>query len=158
MPNLGLSKGPVPSNFPLNPIFKKDRLSPSGFLTVFLGVLLVICSARLAPAQTAGTITGTIVDQSGAVIPDATVTLTNSGTGVVARTLKTSAAGTYVAEAFPVGTYQISLKANGFQRAVPAGIGLNEADRLGGHLAMKVAEVSSPVAVNEAATINHTHR
>src|SRR3989449_8376830 len=118
MPNPGLSKGPVLSNFLLNPLFKKDRLSPSGFMTLLLGVLLIICSARPAPAQTAGTITGTVVDQSGAVIPEATVTITNSGTGVVARTLKTSAAGTYVAEALPVGTYQISVEVTGFQRAV----------------------------------------
>ena len=156
MPNLGLSKGPVPSNFPLNPIFKKDRLSPSGFLTLFLGVLLAVCSARLAPAQTAGTITGTIVDQSGAVIPDATVTLTNSGTGVVARTLKTSAAGTYVAEALPVGTYQISVEVTGFQRAVRAGIALNVADRLAVDFAMKIGEVSQTVEVKEAAPIIQT--
>src|SRR2546427_3570317 len=142
MANLGLSKGPFPSNFLLNPIFKKDRLSPSGFLTLFLGVLLAVCSARLAPAQTAGTITGTIVDQSGAVIPDATVTITNSGTGVVARTLKTSAAGTYVAEALPVGTYQIPVEATGFQRAGIGGNGLNPADCLADLYRLKIGGVT----------------
>src|SRR3989442_2012549 len=121
MANLGLSKGPFPSNFLLNPIFKKDRLSPSGFLTLCFGVLLIICSSRPAPAQTAGTITGTIVDQSGAVIPDATVTITNSGTGVVARTLKTTAAGTHVGEGLPVRTSQVSIEGTRFPRAGLAG-------------------------------------
>src|SRR5437867_3230615 len=66
--------------------------------------LIVLSLARAAHAQTAGTITGTITDETGAVVPGAMIGITNAGTGTLARTVRTNSAGVYVAEALPVGT------------------------------------------------------
>ncbi len=101
------------------------------FLTVLAAGLMAVCSCRLAQAQTAGTITGTVTDESGALVPNATVTITNVGTGVVARTITTGSTGIYVAEALPVGLYQVSVSASGFQPITSSNITLNVADRLG---------------------------
>jgi hypothetical protein len=91
------------------------------------------------------------MDQTGAVVPNATVTITNTGTGVVARTLQTGPAGIYVAEALPVGTYQVAVEASGFQRAVRPGIVLNVADRLGIDFTLQVGATTQIVEVTGAA-------
>ncbi len=119
-------------------------------LPVFVVVLMAVCSYRLAQAQTAGTITGTVTDESGAVVPGATITITNEGTGTVARTVQSNDSGTYVAEALPVGTYQVAVQASGFARAVRSGIVLNVADRLAINFALKVGAVTQSVDVTAA--------
>src|SRR2546427_740863 len=86
---------------------------------VFVVALLAVCASSRTQAQTAGTITGTVTDPTGAVVPSAKVTITNTGTGTVARTLQTNGSGAYVAEALPVGAYEVAIEASGFQRAVP---------------------------------------
>lgn len=115
---------------------------------------LILFRGPLAEAQTAGTIAGTVTDESGAVVPNATVTITNTLTGVVARTVRTNTSGVYDAEALPVGTYQVVVETGGFQRSIRSGIILNVADRLGVDFVLKVGAVTESVEVKaEAAAV-----
>jgi Carboxypeptidase regulatory-like domain len=56
-----------------------------------------------------GTITGTVTDQAGAVVPGATVEARNSATGVIFRGVSTNA-GNYAIPDLPVGTYVVTVK------------------------------------------------
>jgi len=78
--------------------------------------LLVIATGALLP-QTGGQITGEVIDQSGATIPDATGKVTNSATKV-ARTTTTTSVGLYSFPALNPGFYQFKITVAGFQTAV----------------------------------------
>ena len=79
---------------------------------------LVAGVARIASAQTAtGTISGTVTDESGAVAPSATVTVTNKATGL-ARSLTTNAEGLFSAPALPAGEYEVRVEMQGFRTEV----------------------------------------
>jgi hypothetical protein len=83
----------------------------------FVVLTLVLCSAGLALAQTdTARVVGTITDPSGAVLSNATVTVTDVGTGRVLTT-KTSDSGEYVFNALPVGKYHVEVKQEGFKTA-----------------------------------------
>jgi len=112
-----------------------------------LGLVVLLACPAVVCGQTSGTITGTITDQSGAAIPGATVTITNVGTGVVARTVTTGSSGIYVAEALPVGSYQVSVSASGFQGGASTTITLNVADRLDVNFALEVGKTRQTVEV-----------
>src|SRR5262250_1253948 len=87
--------------------------------------LLVVVSAALAQSQLgAGSISGTISDSSGAVIPGATVTITNTGTGLV-RTLTTGDSGQFIAPALPVGEYAARVEKAGFATLEQKGLIVN---------------------------------
>src|SRR5215472_13002884 len=78
-------------------------------LVHFLCSCLVL--AGIASAQDiTGSITGTVKDNSGAVISGANVTLTNSDTNVVARKVTTDEGGSYLAPVLPVGRYNITVE------------------------------------------------
>src|SRR6266849_1770303 len=76
-----------------------------------------------ALAQTSGSITGEVKDQSGAVAPDAAVTATNSKTNV-ARSTTTNAAGIYSFPDLTPGTYEVKVAAAGFANIVKTNIEL----------------------------------
>lgn len=80
-------------------------------ITITLTFLLVSSSY----AQTfRGGISGTVTDQSGAVVPNAVIKATNSGTGVT-TTKSSSSAGDYIFQDLPLGSYTVSVSAPGFQ-------------------------------------------
>ena len=83
--------------------------------------LVVVCLAlftpRAAHAQASAGITGTITDPSGAVVPNAQVTVTNEGTSVSAHTVSGSA-GTYAFRGLNPGKYTVSVEAQGFKKGV----------------------------------------
>ncbi|HTS70730.1 MAG TPA: TonB-dependent receptor [Terriglobia bacterium] len=112
-----------------------------------LAVFAILLGIQLAYCQTAGTITGTVLDSSGSVVPGASVTITNVDKGVVARSITTGAGGIYVAEALPVGTYQVSVTAAGFQTTVSSNVMLNVADRLEVNFSLKVGTTKQTVEV-----------
>ncbi len=95
--------------------------------TIFALTLLVfvVCLPSLM-AQTAatGALQGTVTDASGAVIPNATVTLTNLGTGQE-RTSTTGGDGAYRFPLIPPGAYKLKFAANGFKGAEASGINVN---------------------------------
>jgi hypothetical protein len=82
----------------------------------FLLFLVTLFSFQLLSAQTAGTgaLTGTIKDPSGAVVPNATVTLTSLDTGA-SRTSTTGADGGYKFDLLPTGNYKVRIEAAGFK-------------------------------------------
>jgi hypothetical protein len=95
------------------------RGGTSGIFTARLFLIAItlaflVSSANLLFAQAVAGITGTIVDPTGAVVPGAHVTITNDSTGVVTRTVSSSA-GTYSATGLIPGHYTVSVTAAGFQ-------------------------------------------
>ncbi|HEX6124463.1 MAG TPA: TonB-dependent receptor [Pyrinomonadaceae bacterium] len=87
-------------------------------------VIFVAAVTGLAQSQALdGQIDGTVLDQSGASVPNATVTATNIGTGAT-RTVSTDQRGVYRIPLLPLGTYRISADASGFKRFVREGITL----------------------------------
>ena len=83
---------------------------------------ILLLHQRLATPQAgSGTIVGTVTDESGAAVSDASVTLTNTGTGFT-RAVTTNASGQYVAPAIPTGTYTIAAEKAGFRKLIREGI------------------------------------
>ena len=74
-------------------------------LVCLLAVLL--CCAGAWAQVTTGLIAATVKDTSGAVVPNATVTLTNTDTNVVVRTVKTGGGGEFTAPLLPIGHYSL---------------------------------------------------
>jgi hypothetical protein len=83
----------------------------------FLVLILVFCLAGLVLAQTdTGRLIGTITDSTGAVVPNATVAVTNTGTGRTV-TAQTSGSGEYTFNALSAGRYHVEVKLTGFKTA-----------------------------------------
>jgi hypothetical protein len=94
--------------------------------------LLLIClgSTSLTYAQeTTGTITGTVTDESGAVLPGVTVIVKHVPTGQTFERV-TSIEGFYTAPLLPVGAYEVTFTLTGFQPRVVRGITLSVNDRI----------------------------
>ena len=82
--------------------------------------------AFVAPTRaqtTTGTILGTMSDQSDAVLPGATVTITSRDTGI-SRTVVTAADGSFVVPALPPGSYQLTVSLDGFRPYERGGVTL----------------------------------
>jgi hypothetical protein len=86
-------------------------------------VLAALTLAPMAFGQAAGTITGTVYDKSGAVIPEAQITVTNTGTGLV-RQVSADNSGQFVANLLPVGVYDVRVEKAGFNNTIRQGIAL----------------------------------
>src|SRR5947209_2701950 len=79
--------------------------------------VLALLGQMFAQGGATGAITGTVQDPSGAVIAGAEVRIVNRDTGVLTRTAKTDANGSFTAPLLPVGAYTVSVNSAGFQEA-----------------------------------------
>src|ERR1035441_10877163 len=86
--------------------------------SLFVVLIFGLVVAGLAQAPV-GDISGTVFDESGAVIPNAQVTITNKDTGLV-RNVTSNAAGLYNASALPAGTYEGKTEVAGFRTLLRA--------------------------------------
>src|SRR5947209_5238284 len=75
---------------------------------------LTSAPVAIAQSQISGDIAGTVTDPSGAVVPNAQITVTNTQTGVT-KTATSNGNGAYRVALLPAGTYKISVTAAGFQ-------------------------------------------
>src|SRR5207247_8888721 len=81
--------------------------------SVLLALLVFLFSASASAQRSTGTIRGTVRDATQAVLPGATVTVTNQDTGLTRGTV-TNSAGAYTAAELPVGRYTVSAELQGF--------------------------------------------
>ncbi len=79
-------------------------------VSIVLGVLI---SSPLLAQVDMGSIQGTVLDQSGAVIPNAKVSLTNEATNLTVTT-QSNASGAYIFTPIRIGTYTVTADAPGF--------------------------------------------
>jgi hypothetical protein len=118
-------------------------------------LVLLALTGALALAQVAsGTISGIVTDESGAVIPNATVTITNKATNV-ARTATTNAEGFFSAPALPAGDYDVRAEIKGFKTLVrPTQVQAGESTQV--NMPMSLGATSEVVEVEAAsAQINY---
>ncbi|MDQ1453046.1 MAG: hypothetical protein QOK38_2912 [Acidobacteriaceae bacterium] len=106
---------------------------------------LALLSGRSARAQT-GSITGQVLDQAGAVIPNATVTATSGSTGA-SQSATTSSAGLYNFAALTPTTYTVSASAAGFSTVTKSDVILNVAANLPLNFTLTVGGASTTVNV-----------
>jgi len=86
-------------------------------VSALLFLLFLACANLFGQAGATGTILGTVTDSTGAVVPNAKITVTNTATKVSFETVSNSA-GDYNAPALNPGTYTVTAEARGFQKAV----------------------------------------
>src|SRR6202158_233423 len=105
-------------------------------------------------AQVAGaTLSGTVMDQSGGVVPQAAISIKNIATGIT-RSSTTSAAGFYSAPNLLPGTYEIRAAAQGFSSQVQTGIKLTVGEQQVMNFTLQVGQISQTVEVTtEAPTV-----
>lgn len=109
--------------------------------------LLVACATAGLHAQGYATITGTVADPSGAVIPAATVTATQTRSGAV-TVVKSGADGNYVFPALLPSTYSISVTASGFSNYEQTGIVLQANQAATVNIKMIVGAATQTVSVS----------
>src|SRR5262245_9135280 len=93
------------------------------WIRVAIVVWLCIAGARSAAAQGTGTLTGTIVDETGATLPGATVTATDPTTATV-RSVVSNEAGIFRIAALNPGRYLVKVELSGFKPVTIAEIDL----------------------------------
>ena len=116
----------------------------------FLAVLVLFLNVSLPPqarAQVAGaTISGTVTDASGSVVPGAQVAIRDTATAV-SRSVTTDSAGFYSAPNLQPGTYEVSASASGFSTAVQSGVNLTVGAQQILNIKMQVGQVTETVQV-----------
>jgi hypothetical protein len=123
------------------------RILPQQFKrsVLFLTTLLFLTSAAVAQLTTAD-ILGTVADSSGAVVPNAKVTLLNLETNEV-RTVQSNGTGDYIFTLLPVGHYSITVKAPGFQASITKDLAVEAGDRARSDVHLQLGSESTVVEV-----------
>jgi len=122
----------------------------AGLLAMFIPLLL---SGHLLAQNLTGEIDGIVRDSTGAVIPNAAVTVTNASQNLVVRTLQTNEQGQFVAPALATGEYLVTVKATGFQTATVRQVEVNVNEHTPIQVALPLGNVSQTVLVTTASSV-----
>src|SRR5262249_36628389 len=129
----------------------KNTLSRAALLLALSGL-----GAPLSAQSNTGRISGTVVDTSGAVLPGATVTVTQVQTQLT-RSAATDRDGAYLFVSLPLGTYTATAEMQGFRKQVKSGYNLVADGRITADFSLAVGQVSETVEVTVAGeTVNTT--
>jgi len=121
--------------------------------------LITLVSATLALSVSAQTITGaftgTLSDQSGAVVPNAKVTATNAGTNVT-YSAQSNDSGVYSLLFLPIGSYNLAAEVKGFKKSTagPFSLQVSQVARI--DFKLEVGETSQSVEITAAAPVLQT--
>jgi hypothetical protein len=127
----------------LNNAFSKLR----SIFAVLAVLALVLSSASSARAQvTTAAVRGTVMDEQGAALAGADVSITNTDTGLT-RSTKAGSDGEYSFPDLPLGPYRLHVAHTGFKGETQTGIVLHVADSLVINVSLKVGAVSESVTV-----------
>ena len=110
----------------------------------------ILMAATLYSFAQEATIVGTVTDLTGAVVPNAVVTLTNIERGT-SRTSITNGDGQYVVPSLSIGRYNVRAESKGFKSGEEKGIVLNVGDRTRVDFKLEVGNVTETVSVEATA-------
>src|SRR5688572_7630295 len=122
---------------------------------LFAGMLLLIASQVSLWGQAAAQITGTVRDQSGAVLPGVEVTATQTETGISRMTVSNET-GSYTLPNLPLGPYRLEASLPGFRTFVQTGIVLQVGSNPTLNVVLQVGQVSEQVEVQANAAMVET--
>ena len=124
----------------------------TGIVVLCLGVMAALPAAG---QEARGTILGRVTDPQGAVVPGASVVITNIETNSVARTT-TNATGYYEVPLLPGGRYTISVELSGFKKTVRGPVELSVGSRLEITVELAVGNIAETVTVTAEAPLLET--
>src|SRR4029077_13430522 len=116
------------------------------------GALILLLTASAAWAQATAQLSGTVRDESGAVLPGVTVTATQTDTGLV-RTDVTDETGGYLLTNLPTGPYRLEGGLQGFKTYVQTGIVLQVGGTPTVNATLAVGALEESVTVDAAAPL-----
>jgi hypothetical protein len=123
------------------------RLISFFILTIIIGIF----SSVPAKAQVTGaTLSGTVTDPSGSSIAGADVAIKNLGTGIV-HSVTTDSAGLFSVPNLDPASYEVTISAAGFSKAVQSNLTLSVGQQQTLNIALKVGEANQTVTVEESA-------
>jgi hypothetical protein len=126
-----------------------SRFFPISIFSVLLSGILLLLPTLAYAQQGDGTIQGTISDKTGSVIPNASVSVLNTSTGVeVVRT--SNKVGDFTVTPLQAGHYTVSVTAKGFERLVQENVTLNSLQTLGLNLKLSIGTESDTITVTDA--------
>ncbi len=118
---------------------------------VFFASLVVALSIPAFGQSTSGELAGTIYDQAGAVVPNATVVANNAATGVAVKALSTTS-GQYRIANLPVGIYKMEVTAAGFTKVEVSNLNVELNRTVTTNVTLQVGQALATVEVNGVAT------
>src|SRR5438128_8199228 len=116
-------------------------------VAVLVGALFFTAYAQ---TTTVGTISGTVRDEKGAVVPKAEVSIQSTGTGI-SRTVNTDDNGFYLAPSLPAGRYTITTAPSGFKKTIASAVDLHVGENKNVNLDLQVGQVTETVTVSSNA-------
>ncbi len=117
--------------------------------------VLVLTTALVVAQTNRGGISGTVLDQSGAVVPSASVVVINTGTNETRR-LTTSNKGTFILENLEPVTYRIEVSSPGFKKAVLEDVKVDTSSIVSASLILNAGDVATEVTVSANAALVNT--
>src|SRR5205809_1667912 len=125
------------------------------FRSFSIGIVIFILSCASLLAQATAQISGTVRDQTGAVLPGVEVTATQTETGVP-RTSVTNETGSYVMANLPLGPYRLEAALPGFRSFVQTGIVLQVNSSPVINVTLQVGQITEQVEVQANASLVET--
>jgi hypothetical protein len=123
---------------------------------LLLAVAFALAWTRIVSAQVdTGSISGTVKDVSGAVIPGAEITVTNAATRVTATTV-TNSAGVYQVLALIPGTYSVKAAATGFGPQVMNDVNINVQSKVEANFTLPIGQIQQEAIVTAAEPLLQT--
>ena len=119
---------------------RHSKLQRTGLLVV------ILLLGAAAWAQDTASITGTVTDSSGAAVPNAQVAVTNAEHGINGASA-TNGSGEYLFASLPIGSYDLTVTAEGFKKYEAKGVVLRVAEKARVNVALQVGTISTEVVV-----------
>ena len=108
-------------------------------------VVALFCASSKAQVTTAGSISGSVTDPTGAVVASATIVVKNNETGVE-NTTTTSENGTFTIAQLPRGTYTLTVQAtSGFKKSEVTKVSVNVGTPTTGSFPMSTSMLTTPI-------------
>ena len=134
---------------------KENGRKLARFIPCFLvGLMVLLHSSAWAQVST-GTVSGTVSDSTGAVVPGAMVAIRSAETGMT-RSVTTDDSGRYRAPQLGLGIYEITAQAQGFQTVVRSGITLTVGQEAVVNFSLQVGAVAERIEVTGEAPLVET--